>query len=60
MLHIIFPILLCPLIGYCTNYFAIKMFFHPYLIVDEMILDMYDNHACPEICYGIERTEKIE
>ena len=33
MLHIILPILLCSLIGYCTNYIAIKMLFHPHKAV---------------------------
>lgn len=29
LIHIILPILLGALIGYCTNYIAIKMLFHP-------------------------------
>jgi len=29
LLHIILPIALCALIGYCTNYIAIKMLFRP-------------------------------
>ena len=33
VIHIILPILLCSLIGYCTNYIAIKMLFHPYKAV---------------------------
>lgn len=27
--HIVFPILVGSIIGYCTNYIAIKMMFHP-------------------------------
>lgn len=30
ILHIILPVLIGSLIGYCTNYLAIKMLFHPY------------------------------
>ena len=30
VLHIILPILVGAVIGYCTNYIAIKMLFHPY------------------------------
>ena len=29
LLHILLPIALCALIGYCTNYIAIKMLFRP-------------------------------
>lgn len=29
LLHILLPILLCALVGYCTNYIAIKMLFRP-------------------------------
>ncbi|MBR1391791.1 MAG: DUF445 family protein [Lachnospiraceae bacterium] len=30
LLHIILPILIGAVIGYCTNYLAIKMLFHPH------------------------------
>ena len=30
ILHIILPVLIGSLIGYCTNYLAIRMLFHPY------------------------------
>ena len=29
LLHVLLPILLCALVGYCTNYIAIKMLFRP-------------------------------